>query len=135
MVTNVLLTISLINLICSPQIQAASAKLTELKSKSPNNNNSGSGTNTPTLSSPFDQLPSGNEEVLTVQRKRFEDLKVCLCLFVCLCLYLICVFVRNVLQTKILKLIPFLLLKKMNSLSWLPIVLLLNYNTKLLIMY
>ena len=57
----------------SPQIQAASAKLTELKSKP--QTSSGSGTNSPAPSFP-PPMPSGNDDVLSAQRQRFDDLKV-----------------------------------------------------------
>ena len=56
----------------SPQIQAASEKLTELKNKS-----TSSGRSTPTAStaSPLN-LPSASDDVLVAQKKRFEELKV-----------------------------------------------------------
>lgn len=70
----------------SPQIQAASERLQELREKelrksvtaSPNQSGSG-------ITSGF---PSANKEILDAQRKRFEELKVCV-LFRCMDLNLI----------------------------------------------
>lgn len=59
----------------SPQIKAASEKLHELKTKSPLSNNNVR-TSSPSLTtSPVGNMPSGNEDVLGAQRKRFDELK------------------------------------------------------------
>ena len=57
----------------SPQIKAASEKLSELKDQS-----SSSGSTTPTVpsSTPL-SMPSGDSEALRAQKQRFEELKVC----------------------------------------------------------
>lgn len=56
----------------SPQIKAASEKLSELKDQS-----SSSGSTTPTVpsSTPL-SMPSGDSEALHAQKQRFEELKV-----------------------------------------------------------
>lgn len=56
--------------VCSPQIRAASEKLSELKDQP-------KGSTTPTFRSVTpNKMPGGNAEVLEAQKKRFEDLKV-----------------------------------------------------------
>ena len=65
-----LLFIYLFILYCSPQIRAASEKLSELKDQP-------KGSTTPTFRSVTpNKMPGGNAEVLEAQKKRFEDLKV-----------------------------------------------------------
>lgn len=59
---------------CSPQIQAASERLQQLREKDLRRNaaapnQSGSGV--------VSGFPSASQEVLDAQRKRFEELKVC----------------------------------------------------------
>lgn len=60
------------SLFFSPEIRAASEKLSELKDQ-----RSSSGSNTPTFRSATPlKMPDGNDEALDAQKKRFEELKV-----------------------------------------------------------
>lgn len=63
--------ISLVLSLISPQIKAASEKLSELKDQP----TTSSGKSTPTQSPPIN-MPSANQETLDAQKKRFEELKV-----------------------------------------------------------
>ena len=80
--------------ISSPQIKAASEKLHELKTKSPINNNNVR-TSSPSLNtSPVGNMPSGNQDVLGAQRKRFDELKVSiLCVYMYVCMY-VCMYLH-----------------------------------------
>ena len=62
----------------SPQIRAASEKLAQLSAKNPAPDKPSTPTSGSNGMSSNESIPSANEDLLAAQRKRFEELKVCL---------------------------------------------------------